>query len=769
MFFTSHRKRFRSRASATRRFRPQADPLEDRCLLSVLLQDNFNNNSLDPGVWRVALPNIPGTPSVTEVNQHIELVDRGHLVTQEQFDPLAVGPLVIEGNWTFATGDYVYQQEDRMQIVTRTDGIPTGPPYGELSNGIAFDASMLTDGDTSYMWISDYSAGGVTLAKVPMDLHNGDTFHFKIRDDGQHLEFTIQPDRGVATTITASSATRNDKNYIDFYNADRQSNPAPKVSYLDDVVVTGSPRSDLVATDPAWNTTAGGVDFGYTISGADLPHPPAVALYWASGTTADTAIGSPIATPAATQTAQGASQSFHVSPAQLGPAPPGARYLLDVVNPPGANHIPESDESNGSDPNDTASLDTRPTLAPIADRTVIAGQSLTLTLQGSDPNGLSLTYAARVDSLAYHLKSTFSLYSNGNFYTNAYHGGEQWVQGPGGAWYYILTSGAFYKWSGVSGQLTGSFVAQLDPSYNANPSLLVNAQPGQGQARVSISGAQVTITPNSGFAGQLFVTATASNGYNTASQAFRLTVVAPPTLAPIADQTVAAGQSLTLTVRGSDPAGLPLTYSAVVDSLAYHLKSTLDLYSTGNYFTNWGGGGEQWVQGAGGLWYYILPSGAFYQWSGSRLTGTLVAQLDPSYNAHPALLVNAQPGHLASTLGLYSNGNFYTNVYGGGEQWVQGNGRVWYYILPSGAFYKWSGVSGQLTGTLVAQLDPSYNTNPSLLINAQTGQDPATVSLSGSMLTITPNSGFTGMFYVTAIVSNGYLSASQTFKVTVTS
>jgi hypothetical protein len=29
----------------------------------VLLQDDFNNNSLDPSKWRVVLPNIPGTPA----------------------------------------------------------------------------------------------------------------------------------------------------------------------------------------------------------------------------------------------------------------------------------------------------------------------------------------------------------------------------------------------------------------------------------------------------------------------------------------------------------------------------------------------------------------------------------------------------------------------------------------------------------------------------------------------------------------------------------
>jgi hypothetical protein len=501
-----------------------------------------------------------------------------------------------------------------------------------------------------------------------------------------------------------------------------------------------------------------------------------------------------------------------------------------------------------------------PTLAAIANQVVIAGQSLTLTLQGSDPAGLPLTYSATVDSLAYHLKSTLGLYSTGNYYTNDYGGGEQWVQGTGGVWYYILPSGGFYQWSGVLGQLTGTLVAQLDPSYNANPSLLVNAQPGQGQATVSISGAQLTITPNAGFTGVLYVTATVSDGSASASQAFQLTVTGL-TLAAIPDQTVAAGQSLTLTLQGSDSAGLPLTYSAVVDSLAYHLKSTLGLYTNGNYYTNWGGGGEQWVQGTGGVWYYILPSGAFYRWSGSGLTGTFVAQLDPSYNANPSLLVNAQPGqgqatvsingavltitpnpgfagllfvtatvsdaynsasqafqvaviapptlaaipdqtvptgqsltltlqgndpagpplsysavvdslayHLKSTLGLYeAAAGFYTNVYGGGEQWVQGTGGAWYYILPSGAFYQWSGVSGQLTGTLVAQLDPSYNANPSLLVNAQPGQGQAMVSLSGAVLTITPNAGFTGVLYVTATVSDAHGSASRTFKVTVTS
>ena len=114
------------------------------------------------------------------------------------------------------------------------------------------------------------------------------------------------------------------------------------------------------------------------------------------------------------------------------------------------------------------------------------------------------------------------------------------MQGNGGGWYYILPSGALYAWSGSG--LNGTLIAQLDPSYNANPSLLVNAQPGQGQATASTNGSSLTITPSPGFTGVLFVTASASDGYNTASRTdvSQLTVAAP-TL-PTGSATAAFGE-----------------------------------------------------------------------------------------------------------------------------------------------------------------------------------------------------------------------------------
>src|SRR5262249_4243135 len=146
----------------------------------------------------------------------------------------------ITGTWTFNSSTIAFQQEDRMQVVTRTDAVPAGPPYGEVQSGIAFAATMGGDSYPSKMWISDYGVTNGDLVEAPMNLRNGDTFQFTVRDDGYHVSFTIQPVGGAATTITATTTTHYGVNYIDFYNGQRGANPDPHVSYLDDVLVTGN-------------------------------------------------------------------------------------------------------------------------------------------------------------------------------------------------------------------------------------------------------------------------------------------------------------------------------------------------------------------------------------------------------------------------------------------------------------------------------------------------------------------------------------------------
>ena len=101
---------------------------------------------------------------------------------------------------------------------------------------------------------------------------------------------------------------------------------------------------DIAATQPTWNTAQGGVDFGYTISGANLSKATTAALYWAPDQTFGRGprplIKGSRHRPQTAQVAPNTSVPIPISAAVLQdtPEPTGTKYLLAVVNPPGANH-----------------------------------------------------------------------------------------------------------------------------------------------------------------------------------------------------------------------------------------------------------------------------------------------------------------------------------------------------------------------------------------------------------------------------------------------
>ena len=105
-----------------------------------------------------------------------------------------------------------------------------------------------------------------------------------------------------------------------------------------------SSQPDLAVTQPTWNTTDGGVDFGYSITGADLATLGSRSLLvsgrqvrWQSGQ--DTPAYGPVNTGTAQNT-----YSVHVNPGDLTAPPQNAKYLLAVINPD--KSITEADASN---------------------------------------------------------------------------------------------------------------------------------------------------------------------------------------------------------------------------------------------------------------------------------------------------------------------------------------------------------------------------------------------------------------------------------------
>jgi hypothetical protein len=297
-------------------------------------------------------------------------------------------------------------------------------------------------------------------------------------------------------------------------------------------------------------------------------------------------------------------------------------------------------------------------LSAVPDQTVPLGSSLNVSLSATDSNGLPITYGGVSQNLPYFLKQQYGWFFSGNNYFNYGGKSEKWFQGAGGAWFFVLPSGAVYKWDGTINQATGTLIATFDASYYADPSKLYNAQPSS-PADIFVSGNVLTITPKAGFLGTFVVTATATDGFASDSKSFKVTVTTtntPPTLDSLSDASISKGSSYTVTLHATDPDGDPITYGATAFSQAYQLKQSYGWFFGGNDYFNWGGKQEKWFQGAGGAWFFILPSGALYKWDGSgQATGTLIATMQTAYYADTSLLYNATPGVTVSL-----NGNVLT-------------------------------------------------------------------------------------------------------------
>jgi hypothetical protein len=192
----------------------------------ILLQDDFNDNSIDGSTWNVVL-SAPGSPGVTETGQRIQLVGRGHLNTAQNVDPNSptVGGLRITGTWQFGNDDF-------LQILTRSDGTPAGS-FGETANGIEMFAYT---GNNTLQWQNrgGGSVVGRTSVLMPGGITPGQTFDFELIDDGFNLQATLTQVGNPANTgtITGTSSFAPATNLIVFHNRENG-----RVSFLDDVVV----------------------------------------------------------------------------------------------------------------------------------------------------------------------------------------------------------------------------------------------------------------------------------------------------------------------------------------------------------------------------------------------------------------------------------------------------------------------------------------------------------------------------------------------------
>jgi len=177
-----------------------------------------------------------------------------------------------------------------------------------------------------------------------------------------------------------------------------------------------------------------------------------------------------------------------------------------------------------------------------------------------------LTYSGQVVgySPAFNLKTSLGLTNPGsNFYFNTRGQGEKYLTGTGSQWYYLLSTGGLYQFNGSLAAST--LLATLDPSYYANPSLLVNATaPPSPPVALSMSGNQLTVTSSTTYIGTYKVVANVSDGFTTTSQSFLVSVTGRDAGAGDTSRSSAypTQSQITVPLSATQADGDPITFSA---------------------------------------------------------------------------------------------------------------------------------------------------------------------------------------------------------------
>lgn len=115
-------------------------------------------------------------------------------------------------------------------------------------------------------------------------------------------------------------------------------------------------------------------------------------------------------------------------------------------------------------------------------------------------------------------------------------------------------------------------------------------------------------------------------------------------LDPMADLEATSGQTLEtmLTVSGDVETDALIFSASIVSTIEQQLDAQYDLVESNDYHTNCLGNNERWIRSANGGWFYVMPSGEFYQWQGSFAKSTLLASFDSSHYDNPDLIAEPE-------------------------------------------------------------------------------------------------------------------------------
>lgn len=201
----------------------------------VLLEDSFSDNMLNATLWRTNTLN--SASDVSEINQRIQITNRGWLYTADQFPPGAAGELHIQGTWTL--NDY----RDMVDVMLRSDAVHNGTFNGIPRNGVA----CTLDPKNDRMYVVVYvDAVGTLLTNVLCVANAGETFRFDIYDDGQSVHYRVTEIGGDGTTVdvVVPCTTGFALNHAVFFN--RENQEGPHTAFLDNVRIERTPPPPVI-------------------------------------------------------------------------------------------------------------------------------------------------------------------------------------------------------------------------------------------------------------------------------------------------------------------------------------------------------------------------------------------------------------------------------------------------------------------------------------------------------------------------------------------
>jgi hypothetical protein len=374
-----------------------------------------------------------------------------------------------------------------------------------------------------------------------------------------------------------------------------------------------------------------------------------------------------------------------------------------------------------------------PVLDAIPDLTVGTNHTVKLVpVTATDADGDALTYTAKAAGTeAYFLATDLGLRTQTTRPANWGGLGEKWLEGKSG-WYFVTPAGELHQWDGTIKHASGPLLATLPPAYFLATDLLTKPQEADLASILDRRfGLTATASPEANALGlsEKWMTGTGGAKFfiTPAGDLYRTTgtpLGANRTL--VANLDPALYQNLSL-LTAATPHRLPVsTLGNVVrvgevtaaDDYLIRVTAADKTSSAHQMFT---------VRAAGGSAPVIPDPGPQVLGAGEQTLTLAVGATDPDGDAltYSVRVAGSEAYFLGTDLGLRA-GSRPVNWGHEGERWFQSRAGDWYFLKPSGDFFKWDGTARTASGNQLAALPPLYFYYPDLLTRPQ-NQDLAYV------------------------------------------